>query len=377
MPLNIRKYVKKSGETSWYAVLRHQGKQTYLKDEALITAGLSPDMTHAEALERARTLNAQEHLKWSETKRAAIAERLTRERLEQLAYLPEADIVEFETKIMAPMFMGSSTVDPKHKIMVKWRAALRAMREVKLDPTDWSDRPFDFYNYFLAHKFSPGYVERIISLMNHYGYFYCKKHRQAFLPLPKLKGKLKHRQINAYRGKSKRGVKSDPLSPTSLETQKDNLTPPNYDWLYLAVWLGMRPEEIDNLKRAQPGYEHYTTTVDGVTVLHIYQTKLVEAVDEQDRWKMIPLLYPQQVKCIEVIKRGQFKRPLTKTLKKYFTERTTTYCGRKGFTDLMLSRGQRFEDISQWMGHESLDRTWTDYKNRRVVHFIKPSKKAA
>jgi hypothetical protein len=33
------------------------------------------------------------------------------------------------------------------------------------------------------------------------------------------------------------------------------------------------------------------------------------------------------------------------------------YGGRKGFTDLMLSKGNTIENISIWMGHSTLDRT--------------------
>jgi hypothetical protein len=44
------------------------------------------------------------------------------------------------------------------------------------------------------------------------------------------------------------------------------------------------------------------------------------------------------------------------------------YGGRKGFVDLMLSKEQTFENISVWMGHSTLDRTWRSYKQRRKFH---------
>jgi hypothetical protein len=44
------------------------------------------------------------------------------------------------------------------------------------------------------------------------------------------------------------------------------------------------------------------------------------------------------------------------------------YEGRKGFSDLMLSRGQALENISIWMGHSPLDRTWRSFKQRRRFH---------
>lgn len=53
---------------------------------------------------------------------------------------------------------------------------------------------------------------------------------------------------------------------------------------------------------------------------------------------------------------------------RYFGPGVTLYAGRKGFSDLMLSRGQSFENISIWMGHSTLQRTWRSYKSRRKFH---------
>ena len=38
----------------------------------------------------------------------------------------------------------------------------------------------------------------------------------------------------------------------------------------------------------------------------------------------------------------------------------------------MLSRDQRIEHISQWMGHLTIQRTWQSYKDRRFVHYHLP-----
>ena len=63
-----------------------------------------------------------------------------------------------------------------------------------------------------------------------------------------------------------------------------------------------------------------------------------------------------------------FKRPLRKALRKYFGAGVTLYAGRKGFTDLMLSKKHSIENISVCMGHSSLQRTWRSYKNRKKFH---------
>ncbi len=69
-----------------------------------------------------------------------------------------------------------------------------------------------------------------------------------------------------------------------------------------------------------------------------------------------------------MISDGSFKRPLAKTVRKHFGMGHDNYAGRKGFVDLMLSKGQTLENISIWMGHSTLNRTWRSYKNKRVYH---------
>jgi hypothetical protein len=64
-----------------------------------------------------------------------------------------------------------------------------------------------------------------------------------------------------------------------------------------------------------------------------------------------------------------FARPNVKIVKKYFGPDTTLYGGRKGFTDLMLAHQQNFINISQWMGHSSIERAWRNYKSKTIVHY--------
>lgn len=372
MAIEVRPYKKKDGTTSWYIYI--DGKN--VKKSGLVAAGFSPDLTFDQAKARAAQLNAQNKLELRSKERLKIAERMETERLEALAFLPKLDIEEFENSVLAPKFLGTMVWDHKHKLAVKWRAALITMGAVKLDPSEWAEKPFLYYNYFIQQKFSPGYTERIIALMNLYGYFYCRKYKKAFFPLPPLKGKLRIKQVNAYRSKPDRRHKSDPISPAELEAIKSNLKIEQYNWVYISLWFGLRPEEVDALKDPDAEYPYYVEAQDGVDILHVYQTKLQESVDEEERWKLIPVLYPEQEQALKIIRSGKFDRPLPKTLQKYLNKpHADTYSGRKSFTDLMLGLGQRLEDISQWMGHTTLDRTWSDYKRRDKVHFTKPSAK--
>lgn len=108
-------------------------------------------------------------------------------------------------------------------------------------------------------------------------------------------------------------------------------------------------------------------TLRGVSVLWVYQTKII-ALPPEERWKPIPLLFAEQKIALKILMSGKFRRPIPKTMRKRFGEGITLYGGRKGFSDLMLSLGQKLENISVWMGHATLNRTWTSYKDKKRFH---------
>jgi len=179
-------------------------------------------------------------------------------------------------------------------------------------------------------------------------------------------GYERRRIITSFYEKSPNKNKaSKSISPVKLLKIKENIRCDLYNWLYLSVWLGLRPKEVDNLH--DDSMWKVETLFNGRKVLWVYQTKII-ALPVEDRWKPIPLLYPEQEKAVDIIFSKNFKRPLVKTVKQHFGEETALYGGRKGFTDLMLSKGNTLENISVWMGHSTINRTWKSYKNRQKYH---------
>ena len=61
-------------------------------------------------------------------------------------------------------------------------------------------------------------------------------------------------------------------------------------------------------------------------------------------------MFDEQVFGLAILESGNFKRPLVRTMQKYFGDAVTLYAGRKGFSDLMLSKNRTLENISIWMG---------------------------
>jgi integrase len=158
---------------------------------------------------------------------------------------------------------------------------------------------------------------------------------------------------------------SGPISPVALELKKGIIRTELYNWIYLSVWFGLRPKEVDNLH--EENFWRVEKLWNGRRVLWVYQTKVI-ALPEEDRWKPIPILYAQQEEGLNILNTNNFKRPWAKTVRFHFGKDVTLYGGRKGFTDLMLAKGHTIENISIWMGHSTINRTWKSYKNRRKYH---------
>ena len=328
--------------------------------------GFTPSMTIEQATARAKQLNAQAEKKRQEAQRKKLESQESLLTKKITATIPEIYKTEFETKFFHERIQ---TPGWKKRFQTSWRASQRMLTEVCLDPIDWYENAPLFYDYFFRKRFSFSYIKKILLVTNFWGQFLARRLGQSFIKIPIPRGSEKSRLLEAYFSKCGTPYnQSDPITPTQLETMKSCLKPEHYNWIYLSVWLGLRPQEVDQLKldnyvRLQPGF-------DGTMILWVYQTKLV-SVPPRYRWKLIPIIFKEQKLALDIIQSKIFQRPLVKTVKRYFGVNTTLYGGRKGFSDLMLSQKQEFIHISQWMGHSSIERTWRNYKSRLITHYVR------
>jgi hypothetical protein len=330
------------------------------------SVGFSPSMSFEEAQARMRQLNSSLELKRIELRRNKIHARIKEETLAHNAFLGERDVAEFENDHLLGRFANNA----KDKTASYWKRAKAILAELRIEPHDWAYRKEAFYDAFAKHQFSPAYVQKLLFVLNRWGAFISRKHQKFFDPIPAPRGKERIRIANQNAKKeNRRGNKeSEPLTPGALDKERGNLKPEQYNWLYLSVWFGLRPYEVDFLKDPT---KYRIEREAGVQVLWVYQSKLEVAVEEKKRWKPIPCFLPQQKEGLKIIEAGDFEAPLTKTLVTRFGAGVGKYAGRKGFTDLMLDKGQAFEDISIWMGHTRIDRTWNSYKDKQRVRFKK------
>ena len=329
--------------------------------------GFHKMMTIEEAKVRARQLNAQDFVKRQEDRiqRIAIEENNNKKRYDSVLQIEFVE--EFEKRLLRTR--DAETRKGRRKTSharSKWKAAQKMIVALKIDPSEWYYYNKEVYDYFHEQQLSISYTISILSLVNAWGYFICRKLAKPFLPVTRPRGYERQRLLDAHYQRNKNSRKaSDPLPPEVLVSARGKMNQANFNWLFISVWLGLRPQEIDNLHEQQ--LWRIETPIVGRKIFWIYQTKII-ALPPDDRWKPIPILYEEQEFVLRIIQSGNFKRPLVKTMRLYFSKYIDLYGGRKGFTDLMLSKGNTIDNISIWMGHSTLDRTWRSYKQKTKFH---------
>lgn len=386
---NIRKekgvfYIKKNGSAtgSWSLYYQHYQEgvrhQESVAKLAYAELGFNPKMSLEDARERAQQLNAERRIDKDKIRKAA--KKVIELKLIDKTLFPPADVNTFMERLEEENF-GSE--EHLQKVFFHFNFIQKMLVELKISsPADYKEESKRIYKYFVKKKVSVNYGKRILSLLNRWGKFISKKRGQFFEEVDAPKGREKAAIADAQRSKrgknSELGVRmaSDPLTPEILASMKSKVSEETYNWLYLSVWLGLRPEEIDSVKDKDAVKVNFDRT-NKVTIISIYQGKLM-SIEEDRRWKHIPLIFKEQKKCLDIVQKESIHRPHPKTVRKYSgSDRITCYGGRKGFVDLCLDRNQDVTDISMWMGHKDTSITLAIYKQRQVVRFKPVEKRTA
>lgn len=283
---------------------------------------------------------------------------------------PTSEVGEFEALLKEENFGNENYLK---KLRSHFCFVQRLCVELKIQPSEYKANAKRIYKYLIAKKVSVSYASRLLEVLNRWGKFKCKRAGNFFeevkIPKGRERSAIAAAQLTKKGTKTELGVRSEslPLTLNLLVKIQDSLPLVQYNWLYLSVWLGLRPWEIDSLHIIRTYRIDYNERLK-IKVLSVYQSKLM-SLNEKERWKSIPIVFKEQVRCIEIIESGLFQRPLNKTVHKYVGAAITTYGGRKGFVDLMLGKGQNLENISIWMGHKNIATTWRSYKYKNEVGF--------
>lgn len=330
-----------------------------ISENDYLRLGLNRRMGIEEVQGRLKQLNAQEKLKRLEEKRLSIKARMDLQALQSNSFLPDNLRDEFET----------NHIDATAKKASHWRTAKLLLAEMQIDPIDWEFNKAKWYRLFQSKNYSGDYIQKLLLVLNKWGRFCAYRQKTYFEQLSTPRGRDKQRLVDSYENNSTSTKESNPLTPKLLESIRSRISLAAYNWLWLSLYLGLRPMEVDSLLKP-PGDRSWRLEMnyDGgdLPVLWVYQGKLT-GLSSKERLKPIILKYDEQRACIAIIQSKQFKRPLNKTLKLHTGGQVTTYGGRKNFVDMMLAKGNSLEAISQWLGHRSINRTWASYKNKKVV----------
>lgn len=338
------------------------GKRIYrgvpIEEYALL--GIREGMLREEVIKALAPKNAQEELARHENRRNKIADRLKSDKLRYASFLPLDLLAEFESKKLDLT---------RPKLRSYWKKAQEIMLGVGLEPKDWHDCAGRVYGEFIKHQMSPNYVRQILPLLNEWGHFIANKFDGRYRDLPKMRGRWHAGVSEAFYNKphTAGNRKSAPLTPALLESKKSELTPEQYRWLALSVWFGLRPSEVDLLKKPSGDRTWWVTDHEGTPVLWIYQTKL-KGKRPEDRSKNIPAFLEGQRSALRYV-HEPITRPSRKVIKSRFGVSITLYGGRIGFSELMRQNGQDFEVVSQWLGHTSPTRTYNHYFDKKAVRW--------
>ncbi|WP_413292320.1 hypothetical protein ACLSU7_13025 [Bdellovibrio sp. HCB185ZH] len=354
-----------------------------LADSEIKAHGFDPNWSYEAALKYYRnTFQAEQSKKREAEKMAKAKARINDAAVVKSAFLPD-DLVQEFYQYLVDRFAHPKTGELPDNYDSFWRGTQNLIAEVQLEPWNYSMYPNKIYSYAVKHQYSPSWFKKILKFVNLWGFYVCNKRQKAFLPVPPLEGQWRNLVNESYLEVKKDGAESDPLTFEILESipftedesDSEKMKGRHWRYMYCCLALGLRPSELDRILTDKKNRVHEITRPDknGIQFLKVFQQKLIH-LEPKDRWKSIPILYDQQVLAIEFL-RSSIARPLTKTIHNFVGPRFGNYAGRKGFLDWLLSMGQKFENISMYLGHTSLDRSLRSYKKKGVVYYDVPEKK--
>jgi len=162
-----------------------------------------------------------------------------------------------------------------------------------------------------------------------------------------------------------------PLSPKLLESKRLEMEPKYYEWLFLSVWFGLRPREVDNLLMDDSSLWYFTEDSEE-GILSVFQQKLFERGLPAERcWKHIPIEFKEQKVALIYIREKKFSKPTGsggRFMPKTFGYGFKHYAGRINFSGMLKALGYSLEERRDRMGHLSTKTTEEyDRKNKPPV----------
>ncbi len=356
---------RKSGWSLYHQTFKNNKKtDTLVNPLAFIELGFIFTWNLEEARKRSSILNKEKTLHQAKARNAAsVLDRIVT--VDSLLF-PEETIRLFLERTERE---NEGTEYHLKKVFSHFLKVQRLCKDLEMLPHQYKENEKLIYKWFASQKVSLDYTQKLIALLNKWGTFVSRKDGRFFEPIAPVRGLSRQRIRESHEDKKGVRTESEVISPDMLELKKTKLSQENYNFLYITVWFGLRPFELKSIKNID-----VRRNTEGLEFLVVYQSKLV-TLEKSKRYKAIPILLKEQKKGLEIITSGKLKAPIYKKMREVFGEGYGLYAGRKGFADLMLNKGYAIEDISLWLGHSSIETTWSHYKNKNVLSLPSPKKK--
>jgi len=366
--------VREAGWYLWYQTW-NQGQREQTKVQELAYRELGFDkfrMSPEEAKARCKQINRERSLIRDKIRRSA--NRIVSITTTNEILFPQSELKEFQEILTEENFGTDQYLKNLH---YQFNYIQKMCTELRIQPSEYKKSSKKIFKYFMSQKTSLSYSCKLVNFLNRWGIFKSRKSGTFYELVPVPRGNEKSAIVDAQ--ETKRGVNTEkgvrtaslPIVPSELYLAGEKLKIEHYNWLFMTVWLGLRPEEVDSLQDTKY-FKIEKSTQHKISIIHVYQNKL-KGIATEKRWKKIPLIFKEQIECLKIIESGRFERPLHKTVRNHLGQGKTLYGGRKAFTDLMLSKNQKLEDISLWLGHKDISMTWEHYKNKNQITFTETS----
>lgn len=356
------KYKKRNWRIKYQDRTGGKLKESCIAESRYRELGILPDMDIEDVRERLRSINSLDAIKRRLATRQKIDAKQKEEDEVESAFLSKTDRVEFERDVLMRKRQD-------RKVLSHWAAARRVIKSLGVEVQDWEFQKHKFYDHFTEKQWSLSYIQKVLPILNKWGVFLARKYRLPFLPIPYPEGRDRQRIADAYYDKSPKGRTPRPLTPKMLEEKRSKFSVEQQNWMYVSIWFGLRPDEVDHLAA---GRHFRVEEQNGTRVLAIYQTKLA-SISREDRWKFIPIAHPEQEIALELALSRKLRRPLARIMSREFGDNVNTRSGRKNFFNMMLDLGHKFEEVSSWLGHQNVQRSWSNYRDRQRALFKKVS----
>ncbi len=344
----------------------------YIPRKLWLNYGFQAGISVEKAKELASQLNKERHDLRKEINSAKRFEELTRDE----RFFPQEMAQVFWNEYIGD---NRGSDDHKKKLHSQFLTIQNIVKELKVYPDKYKSVERKFITLFIKNQYSVNYSKVLIKMVNLWGDWYSKQFQKRYDPI-RLTSNFDKAAIAKSQSKktgtdSTRGVRmeSKPLTPELLKKNKDKFTEEENNWMYISIWLGLRPAEIDSLKDPATWQ---LEEVESVPVLCVYQSKLI-TLPEEKRWKKIPCFTEQQKAVLSIIESGNFKKPIYQKMRQIYKGVITHYGGRKGFISLMRDLGQDYVDISAWLGHQSTETTYRHYTDKQEVRWTRTPSKAS